>query len=145
MTKDERFMQQAIVQAKFALEKDEVPVGAIITTKDQIIARAFNLSRTLNDPTAHAEMQVFTAATDYLGGKSLSECTLYVTLEPCAMCAGASYWVNIGRIVYGATDKKRGVSTISGSILHPKTEITGGILAKECEELLTGFFESKRK
>lgn len=137
-------MQQALIQAQMAMDKDEVPVGAVITIQDRVIARAYNMSMTLNDPTAHAEMQAYTAATDFLGGKSLSDCTLYVTLEPCAMCAGASFWVQIGRIVFGAYDRKRGVGAFSNNILHPKTEIVGGILEEKCETLLKTFFKSKR-
>ncbi|MBK8807336.1 MAG: nucleoside deaminase [Bacteroidales bacterium] len=142
---DEHFMKQALVQASMALEKDEVPVGAVIVCNNQIIARAFNLTQTLNDPTAHAEMQAFTAASDYLGGKYLNECTLYVSLEPCVMCAGAAFWVQIGRVVYGAADAKRGYSILNSSVLHPKTKTTGGILAEESELLLKTFFSNKRK
>ena len=142
---DEYFMKQALRQAEMAFEKDEVPVGAIIVCNKQIIARAHNLNETLQDPTAHAEMQAFTAATSFLGGKYLNDCTLYVTLEPCIMCSGASFWTQIGRIVYGASDQKRGVSSVSGSILHPKTEIIGGILEAECRELLKTFFKHKRE
>lgn len=141
----EYFMKQALQQAQQAFDKDEVPVGAVVVCKNQIIARAHNLTETLHDPTAHAEMQAFTSASDYLGGKYLNECTLYVTLEPCHMCAGASYWVQIGKIVFGASDIKRGVNTLQHSILHPKTEIIGGIMAKESEALLQTFFKSKRK
>lgn len=141
---DEYYMGQAIEQAKLAYEKDEVPIGAVIVCNGQIIARAFNLSETLNDPTAHAEMQAYTIATDYLGGKSLQKCTLYVTLEPCAMCCGASYWVQIGKIVYGASDTKRGVSKLHDQILHPKTEVVGGVLHEQCEELIQNFFKEKR-
>ena len=141
---DEYYMGQAIEQAKLAYEKDEVPIGAVIVCNGQIIARAFNLSETLNDPTAHAEMQAYTIATDYLGGKSLQKCTLYVTLEPCAMCCGASYWVQIGKIVYGASDTKRGVSKLHDQILHPKTEVVGGVLQEECQELIQKFFKEKR-
>ena len=140
---DEYYMGQAIEQAKLAYEKDEVPIGAVIVCNGQIIARAFNLSETLNDPTAHAEMQAYTIATDYLGGKSLQKCTLYVTLEPCAMCCGASYWVQIGKIVYGASDTKRGVSKLHDQILHPKTEVVGGVLQEECQELIQNFFKEK--
>lgn len=143
-TSDEYYMGQAIEQAKLAYEKDEVPIGAVIVCEGQIIARAYNLSETLNDPTAHAEMQAFTIATDYLGGKSLQKCTLYVTLEPCAMCCGASYWVQIGKIVYGASDTKRGVSKLHDQILHPKTEVVGGVLHEQCEELIQNFFKAKR-
>lgn len=141
---DEYFMKQALQQAQMAFDKDEVPVGAVVVCKNQIISRAYNLSETLNDPTAHAEMQAYTAASDYLGGKYLSECTLYVTLEPCHMCAGASFWVQVGKIVYGASDKKRGVSVLQNTILHPKTEIKGGVMAQESEALLQSFFKSKR-
>lgn len=142
---DEYFMKQALQQAQIAFEKDEVPVGAVIVHKQQIIARAHNLTETLNDPTAHAEMQAFTSATEYTGGKYLQEATLYVTLEPCAMCAGASYWTQIGAIVYGASDVKRGIKQIESQILHPKTTIKGGVLALECEQLLQTFFKNKRK
>ena len=141
---DEYYMGQAIEQAKLAYEKDEVPIGAVILCNGLIIARAFNLSETLNDTTAHAEMQAYTIATDYLGGKSLQKCTLYVTLEPCAMCCGASYWVQIGKIVYGASDTKRGVSKLHDQILHPKTEVVGGVLQEECQELIQNFFKEKR-
>ncbi|HON52364.1 MAG TPA: nucleoside deaminase [Bacteroidales bacterium] len=140
----EYFMKQALQQANIALQKDEVPVGAVIVYNNQIIARAHNLTETLNDPTAHAEMQAFTSATEYLGGKYLQKATLYVTLEPCAMCGGASYWVQIGTIVYGASDNKRGISALRSHILHPKTQIIGGILQTECETLLQNFFKQKR-
>lgn len=140
----EYFMKQALQQANIALQKDEVPVGAVIVYDNQIIARAHNLTETLNDPTAHAEMQAFTSATEYLGGKYLQKATLYVTLEPCVMCGGASYWVQIGTIVYGASDNKRGVSALRSQILHPKTEIIGGVLQNECEALLQNFFKQKR-
>ena len=142
---DDHFMKQALRQAQMAFDRDEVPVGAIIVCNNQIIARAYNMTETLNDPTAHAEMQAFTAASSYLGGKYLNECTLYVTLEPCAMCAGASYWVQIGKIVYGASDQKRGVSKISKDILHPKTEVISGVLENECSSLIKEFFASKRE
>lgn len=141
---DEYFMNIALQEAQKALDADEVPVGAVIVCKNQIIARAYNMSETLNDPTAHAEMQAFTAATSSIGGKSLPNCTLYVTLEPCAMCAGASYWVQIGRIVFGAYDDKRGISSIKQHILHPKTEVQGGVLQDNCEQLLRQFFLAKR-
>jgi tRNA(adenine34) deaminase len=140
----EFYMKQALLQAQMAYEKDEVPVGAVIVCEQQIIARAHNLTETLNDPTAHAEMQAFTAAADYVGGKYLEQATLYVTLEPCIMCAGASYWMHIGHIVYGAADTKRGFQTLPNSILHPKTTIVGGIMANECEQLLKSFFKQKR-
>jgi tRNA(adenine34) deaminase len=141
---DTYFMKQALVQAKKAYDKDEVPVGAIIVCDNQIIARAHNYTEALNDVTAHAEMQAFTAAADYLGGKYLNECTLYVTLEPCVMCGGAAYWTQLKKVVYGAKDEKRGFSTLTQNILHPKTEIEGGLLQEECVKLLSEFFKSKR-
>ncbi|WKK66174.1 nucleoside deaminase [Lutimonas zeaxanthinifaciens] len=139
----EYFMKKAIQEAELAFEKNEVPIGAIIVIGDKIIARAHNLTETLNDVTAHAEMQAFTSASDYLGGKYLKKCTLYVTLEPCQMCAGASYWTQIDQIVFGATDPQRGYKHF-GTSLHPKTKVTGGILEKECGEILTRFFIEKR-
>ena len=141
---DTYFMKQALAQAKKAYDKDEVPVGAIIVCDNQIIARAHNYTEALNDVTAHAEMQAFTAAADYLGGKYLNECTLYVTLEPCIMCGGAAYWTQLKKVVYGAKDEKRGFSTLTQNILHPKTEIEGGLLQEECAKLLFDFFKSKR-
>ena len=138
------FMKQAIEQAKIAMSQDEVPVGAVIVCDNQIIARAHNYTEKLNDVTAHAEMQAFTAAADYLGGKYLHECALYVTLEPCVMCAGASYWTQISNIFYGASDNRRGFSLLNDTILHPKTSVTGGILENECSELLLAFFKDKR-
>ena len=141
---DTYFMKQALVQAKKAYDKDEVPVGAIIVCDNQIIARAHNYTEALNDVTAHAEMQAFTAAADYLGGKYLNECTLYVTLEPCIMCGGAAYWTQLKKVVYGAKDEKRGFSTLTQNILHPKTEIESGCLQEECTKLLSDFFKSKR-
>jgi len=140
---DSYFMKRALQEAQLAFEKNEIPVGAVIVMKDQIIARAHNLSETLNDVTAHAEMQAFTAAADFLGGKYLKECTLYVTLEPCQMCAGASYWTQIGKIVYGATEEKRGFVAMK-TTLHPKTAVVGGVLQKECGDLLKRFFIEKR-
>ena len=141
---DEYFMKEALKEAKLAFEKDEVPIGAIIVSNNQIIARAHNLTETLNDVTAHAEMQAFTAATNFLGGKYLNDCTLYVTLEPCIMCAGASYWSQISKIVYGASDPKRGFKTINKNILHPKTEVISGISENYCSNLLIDFFKKKR-
>jgi tRNA(adenine34) deaminase len=141
---DEYFMKEALKEAAFAYKKDEVPIGAVIVQNNQIIARAHNLTETLNDVTAHAEMQAFTAAENYLGGKYLNECTLYVTLEPCVMCAGASYWAQISKIVYGASDKKRGFSQTGSQILHPKTKIVHGILENESSNLLIDFFKNKR-
>jgi len=143
-TDDLRFMREALKEAGRAFDIDEVPVGALVVCKDRIIGRGHNLTERLNDVTAHAEMQAFTAAANFLGGKYLNECTLYVTLEPCVMCAGASYWTQIGRIVYGASDEKRGFQLCSDKILHPKTEIVGGVMAEECSELLKVFFKKKR-
>ena len=142
---DDYFMKKALDEAKKARDLDEVPVGAVVVCDNQIIARAHNFTERLNDITAHAEMQVFTAAADYLGGKYLNECTLYVTLEPCVMCAGASYWAQLKKVVYGASDEKRGFRTMAGNVLHPKTELIGGIMAEECGEIITNFFASKRQ
>ncbi len=141
---DERFMREALKEAQKAAEKDEVPIGAVIVCQNQIIARAHNLTETLNDPTAHAEMQAITAAANYLGGKYLDQCTLYVTIEPCPMCAGALYWSQLGRLVFGASDSKRGFRLIEKSILHPKTIITSGVVNEECSKLVTNFFIKKR-
>lgn len=141
----EYFMKEALKEAKKAFDKDEVPIGAIIVNNNHIIARAHNLTETLNDVTAHAEMQAFTAATNYLGGKYLVNCILYVTLEPCLMCAGASYWAQISKIVYGATDNKRGFSRIYKDVLHPKTELISGISKNDCSSLLIDFFNKKRQ
>jgi len=138
------FMKQALAEARMALSRDEVPVGAVVVFGNQIIARAHNLTEALNDATAHAEMQVFTSAASHMGGKYLNECTLYVTLEPCPMCAAAAHWVQLGAVVFGASDPKRGYSTISKSLLHPKTRVTGGVLADECSALISGFFKNKR-
>ncbi|MFH1320867.1 MAG: nucleoside deaminase [Bacteroidota bacterium] len=142
---DEYFMKQALVEAQEGFQNDEVPIGAVIVCNNQIIGRAHNLTEHLNDATAHAEMQAFTSASAYLGGKYLNECTLYVTLEPCVMCAGASYLTQIKKIVYGATDEKRGYSRLKNHVLHPKTEVIGGVLEKECGKLLNRFFDKKRK
>ncbi len=141
---DNYFMKKALQEAQVAYEKGEVPVGAVIVLKGQIIARAHNLTETLCDVTAHAEMQAFTAAADFLGGKYLKDCTLYVTLEPCQMCAGASYWTQIGKIVYGASDLHRGFKKLN-TTLHPKTQLKGGVLESECSDLLKQFFSEKRK
>jgi tRNA(adenine34) deaminase len=140
---DTYFMKRALQEAEMAFEKGEVPIGAVIVCKDQIIARAHNLTETLNDVTAHAEMQAFTSAADYLGGKYLKECTLYVTLEPCQMCAGASYWSQIDKIVFGARDHQRGYMKMN-TTLHPKTKVISGIMEEECGKLLTRFFIEKR-
>ena len=141
---DEHFMKEALKEAQKAFDKDEVPVGAVIVCDNQIVARAYNLTETLNDVTAHAEMQAYTAATNFIGGKYLKECTLYVTLEPCVMCAGASYWTQIGKIVFGAYDEKRGYSKTATNLLHPSTEVLGGVLQEACSKLLKAFFEKKR-
>jgi len=141
---DEYFMGEALKEAHAAFDRDEVPVGAVIEAGGIIIARAHNLTETLNDVTAHAEMQAITAAAAYLGGKYLKECTLYVTVEPCPMCAGALYWTQISRIVYGAADAKRGFSLIQAPLLHPSTTISGGVLEKECAFLMSDFFKKKR-
>ena len=140
---DTYFMKKALQEAQMAFDKGEIPVGAVIVFKDKIIARAHNLTETLNDVTAHAEMQAFTAAADFLGGKYLKDCALYVTLEPCQMCAGASYWTQIGKIVYGASEPKRGFINL-GTTLHPKTKIVSGVLENECSLLLKRFFIEKR-
>ena len=142
---DEYFMMEALKEAEKAMYIDEVPVGAVVVCDNQIIARAHNYTEALNDVTAHAEMQAFTAAADYLGGKFLEECTLYVTLEPCVMCAGASYWTHLKKIVFGASDEKRGFSSINETIIHPKTEVLRGVLEKECSKLLKDFFKKKRQ
>jgi tRNA(adenine34) deaminase len=140
---DTYFMKKALDEAKLAFDKGEVPVGAVIVYKDQIIARAHNLTETLNDVTAHAEMQAFTAAADFLGGKYLRDCILYVTLEPCQMCAGASYWAQIGKIVFGAPEIDRGFLKLNTKI-HPKTKVEQGVLEEECSLLLKRFFIEKR-
>ncbi len=137
-------MKEALKEAHKALDAGEVPIGAVIVSKQRIIARGHNLTETLNDPTAHAEMQAFTAATDYLGGKYLNDCVLYVTLEPCVMCGGASYWTQIGKIVYGASDAKRGYKSLNAAILHPKTLVVSGVMENECSNLLIDFFRSRR-
>ena len=141
---DTYFMKRALQEAEYALEADEIPVGAVIVVQDRIIARAHNLTEKLNDVTAHAEMQAITSAANFLGGKYLKDCTLYVTLEPCQMCAGALYWSQIGKIVYGATDLQRGCG-VMGTTLHPKTKITGGVLEQEASYLLQQFFLKRRK
>lgn len=141
---DEYFMREALKEADKAFEIGEVPVGAVVVSGDRIIARAHNLTEQLNDVTAHAEMQAFTAAAEYLGAKYLDDCTMYVTLEPCTMCAGAAFWSRVSRLVYGASDEKRGYCLLGKSILHPKTIVSKGILEHECAHLLKDFFESKR-
>lgn len=144
MTTDEQYMLRALEQAQMAADCDEVPVGVVVVCQDRIIARGHNLTETLNDVTAHAEMQAVTAAANALGGKYLSDCTLYVTVEPCVMCAGALAWAQVGRIVYGAADPKRGYSVYAPEALHPRTQVTAGVLAEECGELMRQFFKSKR-
>lgn len=141
---DEEYMKRALEQAQMAFDRDEVPVGAVVVCRDRIIARAHNLTETLNDVTAHAEMQAITAAADALGGKYLDVCTLYVTVEPCVMCAGAIGWSQLGRLVYGAPDPKRGFSVYAPKALHPRTEVVGGVMAEECGGLMTSFFKRKR-
>lgn len=141
---DEAFMKEALKEARKAFEANEVPVGAVIVSNNQIIARGHNLTERLKDVTAHAEMQAFTSAANFINGKYLKECTLYVTLEPCVMCAGAAYWTQITKIVYGASDPKRGFSRLNNSVLHPKTVLKSGVMADECAALLIEFFEQKR-
>lgn len=141
---DEEYMRQALAEARKAYDKDEVPIGAVVVCKDRIIARAHNLTETLCDATAHAEMQAITAAENYLGAKYLTDCTLYVTVEPCPMCAGAIGWTQIGRLVYGAPDEKRGYARIAPRALHPKTQLAIGVLAEEAATLMQDFFRSKR-
>ena len=143
-TKDELFMRKALQEAEIAYQEGEIPVGAVIVCKDQIIARAHNLTETLHDVTAHAEMQAITSATNQLGGKYLKDCTLYVTVEPCIMCAGALGWSQINRIVYGASDEKRGYAVFAPKALHPKAEVLGGVLEEECKTLMQNFFNGKR-
>ncbi len=137
-------MREALREAQQAAAKDEVPVGAVVVHAGRIIARAHNLTETLRDATAHAEMQAITAAANFVGGKYLPGCTLYVTVEMCPMCAGACYWSQLGEVVYGAADPKRGYSLLSQNLLHPKTKVTSGVLSQECGELMTEFFRKKR-
>ena len=141
---DEYYMKLALKQAQMAFEKDELPVGAVVVNRDHIIAQTHNLTETLNDVTAHAEMQAITAAANALGGKYLDVCTLYVTVEPCVMCAGAIGWSQMGRVVYGATDPKRGFAVFAPKAMHPKTEVGSGVLADECGALMKEFFRRKR-
>lgn len=142
---DEYFMRQALQEAQLAFEEDEVPVGCIITCRDKVIARTHNLTETLHDVTAHAEIQAITAAAEALGGKYLDTCTLFVTVEPCVMCAGAIGWSQMGRVVYGARDEKRGFENFAPKAFHPKTEVVSGVLENECAELMKNFFKLKRK
>ena len=141
---DADFMKKALEQAEMARDRGEVPVGAVVVCQGRIIARAYNMTETLNDVTAHAEMQAITAAADYLGGKYLDQCTLYVTMEPCVMCAGAIAWAQLGRLVFGAHDSKRGFMAFAPEALHPKTEVTGGVMESECAEIVKAFFKGKR-
>lgn len=145
LARDEKFMRLAINEARKAFEEGEVPIGAIVAAGDAVVGRGHNLVETLCDATAHAELQAVTAASSTLGGKYLRECTLYVTVEPCVMCAGALAWSQVGRIVYGASDPKRGYTTVGGRILHPKTEVAAGVLAAECEALMSLFFAELRR
>mgnify|MGYP003609442517 FL=1 len=145
MFDDAYFMKKALVEAKVAFDMDEIPIGAVVVCQNQIIARAHNLTEQLTDVTAHAEMQAITAAANYLGGKYLTDCTLYVTVEPCVMCAGALGWSQIGRVVFGARDEKRGFQKLAPEALHVKTELVSGILADECGALMQDFFARKRR
>ncbi len=142
---EEYFMKMAYREAEKAMEKDEIPVGAIVVLNQMVIGRGHNLTQTLQDVTAHAEMQAITAATNHIGAKYLNDCTLYVTLEPCVMCAGAIAWAQLGSLVYGASDPKKGFTLIKHNILHPKTLVKSGIMEQECSEILTAFFNKKRK
>jgi len=142
---DEHFMRFALNEASKSLALEEIPIGAIVVSNGKIVGRGHNLTEQLNDVTAHAEMQAFTAASQTLGGKYLKNCTLYVTIEPCVMCAGASYWTQLSRIVYGAKEDKRGFTKLDQNILHPKTLLKGGVLAEECGALMTNFFRDKRR
>jgi tRNA(adenine34) deaminase len=142
--KHEKYMQAALDEARKAFDRHEIPVGAVAVCNDTIIARAHNLTETLNDPTAHAEMQVITAAANWLGGKYLTGCTIYVTLEPCAMCAGAIGWSQASGLVYGASDEKKGYTLVKGQLLHPKTKVVKGIMESDCRELMLRFFKTRR-
>ena len=144
MNDDERYMREAINEAKAALMDDEIPIGAVVVSNGRIIGRGHNLTETLHDVTAHAEMQAITAAEEYLGGKYLNQCTLYVTVEPCLMCAGAIGWSQLGRLVYGASDEKRGFTQYALKALHPKTEVVKGVMEAEAAEMMKAFFKTKR-
>lgn len=141
---DEHYMRMALREAERAFAADEIPVGVVVVCRDQVIARGHNLTERLNDVTAHAEMQAITAAAENLGGKYLQDCTIYVTLEPCVMCAGALNWAHVGRIVFGAFDEKAGYRRFGGALLHPKTQVTGGVLEPACADLVKAFFRKKR-
>lgn len=144
MTDDEKFMRKALDEARIAFDRDEVPIGAVIVSHGRVIARAHNMTEALTDVTAHAEMQAITSASSFLGGKYLTDCTLYVTVEPCLMCASAIGWAQIPRVVYGAPDDKRGYHTYTASPFHKKTTVTAGVLEAECAALMTEFFKNKR-
>lgn len=144
MNDDERFMKEALAEARKALSNEEIPIGALVVADGRVIGRGHNLTETLHDVTAHAEMQAITAAEEYLGGKYLSQCTLYVTVEPCVMCAGAIAWAQMGRLVYGASDAKRGYSVYAPNALHPKTKVLNGVLEAEAAQLMKDFFKEKR-
>ena len=144
MEADEKYMREALREARMAGDGDEVPIGAVVVCRGRIIARGHNMTERLHDPTAHAEMIALTAATEALGGKYLDDCTLYVTVEPCPMCAAALCWAQLGRLVYGAPDPRRGYSLFSPSLLHPRTEVASGLLADECSALVKDYFKSKR-
>ena len=144
MEPDEKYMREALREAQAAAAEDEVPIGAVVVCRGRVIAKGHNMVEALSDPTAHAEMIAITAACEAVGGKDLTDCTLYVTVEPCPMCAAALGWSQISRVVYGAPDPKRGYSGFSPNLLHPKTEVTGGVLADECSELVSGYFKGKR-
>jgi tRNA(adenine34) deaminase len=141
---DERFMRVALDEARQAFEDDEVPIGAVVVCNGRIVGRGHNMTEAFNDVTAHAEMQAITAAAEHLGGKYLTDCTLYVTVEPCVMCAGALGWSQISRIVYGTADEKRGYARFAPNALHPRTQVTSGVMAEECAELMQRFFKEKR-
>ena len=145
MNDDSFFMKQALMEAQKAFEAGEVPVGAIVTCKGRIVGRGHNLTETLTDITAHAEMQAITSAANTLGGKYLNECTLYVTVEPCTMCAGAIGWAQMGKLIYGASDEKRGYTRFAPNALHPKTIVEKGLMAEECAQLMKSFFQQRRE
>jgi len=144
MSEEEKYMREALKEAHLAAEEDEIPIGAVVVCRGRVIGRGHNMTERLHDPTAHAEMIALTAATEATGGKYLNDCTLYVTIEPCPMCAAALNWAQIGSIIYGAKDPKRGYSLYSPSLLHPKTIVKSNILEKECSELISNFFREKR-
>jgi tRNA(adenine34) deaminase len=144
MPEDERYMREALQEARYALADGEIPIGAVVVGRGRVIGRGHNMTEKLHDTTAHAEMLAVTAATEALGGKYLTDCTLYVTVEPCPMCAGALNWAQIGRIVYGAIDPRRGYSLFTPSLLHPKTQVAAGVLAEECSALMKDFFKERR-